>query len=174
MCALNVVDVFRVALSSQPPLNKLQNRTLSIINSPKVKLKQPFVNQTFVREWSETIATATYEPDARMNPLYATMAGKGKGKTRFFVELEKELNRRDEQDVFAVAIAFYSVFSYVEKFDKEDDAMSMAVEVALRMLTMAYSVANFKAFRKEFTEALRSLQRHQRVNVNGVKLLREC
>ena len=174
MCAWYAVDVFRAALSSQPPLNQLQNRTLSIIDRPEVTLKQPFINQTFVREWSETIATATDEPSSRTNPLYATMAGKGKGKTRFFVELEKTLNERDEQDVFAVAIAFNSDFSYVEKFDKEDDAMSMAVEVVLRMLTMAYSVANFKAFRKEFTEALRSLQRHQRVNVNGVKLLREC
>eukprot|EP01033_Poteriospumella_lacustris_P017779 gene17779-12736_t len=165
-------NVFRAALSSQPPLNKLQNRTLSIINSPKVKLKQPFVNQTFVREWSETIATATYEPDSRMNPLYATMAGKGKGKTRFFVELEKELNRRDEQDVLAVAITFNSKWDEVVKFDKKDDAMSMAVEVVLRMLTMAYSVADFDGFRQEFTEALRSLRGHQRVN--GVKLLREC
>jgi hypothetical protein len=96
----------------------------------------------------------------------------GKGKTRFFVELEKTLNERDEQDVLAVAITFNSDFSHVQMFDEEDHAMSMAVEVVLRMLTMAYSVADFHRFRKEFTKALRSLQSHQRINHR--ELLREC
>eukprot|EP01033_Poteriospumella_lacustris_P015652 gene15652-11201_t len=100
------------------------------------------------------------------------MAGMGKGKTRFFVELEKALNQRSEQDVVAVAITFDGRFSDVEMFDEDDPTMSMAVEVVLRTLTMAYSIAKFDVFRKQFTKALRCLQ--SRDSVNYVQLLQEC
>jgi hypothetical protein len=152
--------------------HRLDNRTLTIIDSPEETLKQPYLNRPFLDHWTEKIATAENEPGSRSNPLYATLAGMGKGKTRFFVELEKALNQRTEHDALAVAITFNGAFTKVEKFDEKDLKMSMAVEVVLRMLTMAYSVADFHRFRKEFTEALRTLQGQEYVGY-GV-LLQEC
>lgn len=162
------VDVFRTALNSQPNVNDLNNRTLTIIDNPDFTLKHPYIGSALIDQWTDAIATAENPPGPKTNPLYVTLAGMGKGKTRLFVELEKALNQRE--GVFAVAITFSS--GWIQKFDKSDDSMSIAVDVVLRMLTMTYSVEGFENFQKEFKEALRDLQSRQ--DVTYAELLQEC
>lgn len=157
-----------MALSSQSDVKDPNNRTLTIIDNPDFTLKQPYIDSAFIDHYTDAIATAENPPGPKTNPLWVTMAGMGKGKTRFFVELEKALNQRE--GVFAVAITFGS--GWIKKFDKNDDSMSIAVEVVLRMLTMTYSVEGFDHFRNEFTEALRGFQSRQGVSYD--ELLQEC
>lgn len=164
-----------MALASQPYVNHLDNRTLSIMERSEVTLKQPYLNRPFLDSWTEKIATSKEHPSSRWNPMYAALAGRGKGKTRFFVELEKALNQRSEQDVLAVAITFSGNWAAVKVVDDKDDEVSMAVEVVLRMLTMAYSIPDFDRFRADLTQALRRWQSHQDDPYIGTEaLLKEC
>lgn len=166
-----IVDVISEVLSSQQCTIHVSERPLKIIDNPATTLKHGYVNQTFVDHWANEIATEEVTAGSKTNPLYATLAGKGKGKTRFFVELEKNLNQRD--NVFALAITFNNLWTTILKFDDNNPTMSMAVEVVLRMLTMAYGVDNFDYLRQEFTASLRRLLSHDR-KVNGTMLLRDC
>lgn len=162
------IDIFRAVLNSQPNVNHHDNRTLSIIDRPEFTLKHQYIGQSLVDSWANEIATAENIPGPKTNPLYVTLAGMGKGKTRLIVEIEKALNQCE--NVFAVAITFS--IGNITKFDKNDDELSIAVEAVLRMLTMTYSIDDFDRLRKDFTKALITLQRHQ--NVRYDKLLQEC
>ena len=166
-----VVEVFSEVLSSKQRVINVDTRPLSIIDSPSRTLKQPYLNPSLVTHWADVIATDESRIGDRTTPLYATLAGKGKGKTRFVVELEKELNQSD--DVFALAITFNNKWTTITRFDKEDDDMSMTVEVVLRMLTMAYGIEKFDPLRDLFTDLLSRVLSHDR-NVDSAQLLRTC
>eukprot|EP01033_Poteriospumella_lacustris_P006379 gene6379-4584_t len=165
-------EVFSEVLSSQQRVINVDTRPLSIIDSPSRTLRQPYTNPdpSFVTRAADKIISDKVLIGSRSNPLHATLAGKGKGKTRFLVELEKELNTRD--GVFALAITFNNKWTTIARFNKNDD-MSMAVEVVLRMLTMAYGVEKFGPLRDLFTDLLSCVLSHDR-QVDAAQLLRTC
>jgi hypothetical protein len=164
---VSFADLFLAALSSQPHVTRnVDQRALSIMDNPAVNMKHPYVNRPLVTQWADEISASGRQSTG----LYGTLAGRGKGKTRFFVELEQELNQRD--GVFAVAITFGHKWHRVQPFDTTHAGMSLAVEVVLRMLAMTYRVADVDGFRKTFTTSLRRLMRHQ--NVFDNQLLHEC
>eukprot|EP01042_Synura_sphagnicola_P002266 gene2266-2708_t len=90
----------------------------------------------------------------REQPLYAVVTGMGRGKTRFLVELQRELNSNPldvphlDSAVFCVAITFNNLWDYIyypyrfSKGSATSEAMEMvyAVNIVARLLSMVFHI----------------------------------
>ena len=90
----------------------------------------------------------------REQPLYAVVTGMGRGKTRFLVELQRELNSNPldvtplDSAVFCVAITFNNLWDYIyypyhfSKRSATSEMMEMvyAVNIVARLLSMVFDI----------------------------------
>ena len=122
-----------------------------IINSPNVKLQNKFIQpdpvdpacvnlngKNFIEHWTLVIFDEDSSPDTRDKPLFATVAGEGKGKTRFLVETVKALHVN--HNVFALPVTFNNKTPRLKSCFGKTGAFAYAYEVVWRMLSMVYRI----------------------------------
>jgi len=117
-----------------------------------------------------------YVFDSRVIPLHAVVTGVGRGKTRYLVELQEELNQRPK--VLCVAITFNNMWEQIffpptlgNNPTPEDISMIYAVNIVARIFSMQ--------FRLEVTDAYKLIQNVFLVNPgenlkSPISLIQDC
>ena len=109
----------------------------------------------------------TFNP--RDIPLYANVSGVGRGKTRYLVELQKEL--RNTASVLCVAITFNSYWTDIKRpfntdrySSREQLDMEYAVNIVSRIISMHYHIPFGSSYEMLMTHGVLSIDEDSSYN----------
>eukprot|EP01031_Cornospumella_fuschlensis_P043432 gene43432-53095_t len=118
------------------PGDEVDNIHGLIINSPSITMRHEYLGVN-ISAVSERILSERSVYSGRTKPLFALVTGMGRGKTRFCVELDKDLKKRG--DVVSVPITFNSPWmEIIREFNSND--VNYAINIVIRMLSVYYLI----------------------------------
>lgn len=168
--------------------NSLDERFV-IINTPNVTLRSKFIEpdpsdpacvnlngKPFIQHWANKIHSEDSVPNSRFKPVFATVAGKGKGKTRFLVEITKALHMNHL--AFALPITFNNNTPNRKDAFGQTGPFAYAYEVVWRMLSSAYRIDERTYFWKSLESAIAATEEKFRLKWDPIgcaqSLIRGC
>eukprot|EP01042_Synura_sphagnicola_P000169 gene169-170_t len=153
-------EFYRVVLRDLDPYDGEEHPDFMIISDCPYTLGHPALGMRVDRFakmiLSGNVSRTLGSVSKREQPLYAVVTGMGRGKTRFLVELQRELNSNPldvtdlDSAVFCVAITFNNQWDYIYypyrfsrgEGDPASEAMEMvyAVNIVARLLSMVFHI----------------------------------
>jgi hypothetical protein len=98
-------ELFNSILRDKVPAYKNENKDYLIINAINNTMLHPYISSDEkINTYMTEVLSSGREASSRLKPLFAVVTGMGRGKTRMFVELQKQFNSKP--NVFCLAITF--------------------------------------------------------------------
>ena len=159
--------MFQKMLGEKNP-SDIDSVDFTIMSSPKRTSKHPALGLN-IEEASVIIKSRDINLESRDIPLYAIVSGVGRGKTRYLVELQKEL--RNTASVLCVAITFNHYWTDIKRpfnterySSREQLDMEYAVNIVSRIISMHYHIPFDNAYEMLRTHGVLSIDEDSSYN----------
>ena len=154
------MEMFQMMLGEKYP-SDVDSVDFTIMSSPKRTSKHPALGLN-IEEASVIIKSRDINLESRDIPLHAIVSGVGRGKTRYLVELQKEL--RNTASVLCVAITFNSYWTDIKRpfntdrySSREQLGMEYAVNIVSRIISMHYHISFGSSYKMLRTHGVLSI-----------------
>jgi hypothetical protein len=135
--------LFDSMLRDKVPAYKKKDDDFLIINTPNETLGHPVLGAE-IDTYVSAVLSSKPNADRHSKPLFAVVAGAGKGKTRMLVEMQRKFN--EKPNVFSLALTYRLGWWHIMalpdrgRFIKNPIEYRCAVSIVARIISMNYHI----------------------------------